>query len=58
MMQDHPMLILDKANSLVDTRTKLIIHKAMDQLTKHRTNFVIAHRISTIRNVDLILMIK
>ncbi len=58
MLQDAPMLILDEATSSVDTRTEVIIQKAMDELTKGRTSFVIAHRLSTIRNADLILVMK
>jgi ATP-binding cassette, subfamily B, multidrug efflux pump len=49
-----PMLILDKATSSVDTRTELLIQKAMDQLMEGRSSFVIAHRLSTIKNADLI----
>ena len=44
--------------SNVDTRTELIIQRAMDELTKGRTSFVIAHRLSTIRNADIILVMK
>ena len=58
MLQDAPMLILDEATSSVDTRTEVIIQRAMDELTKDRTSFVIAHRLSTIRNADLILVMK
>ena len=58
MLQNAPMLILDEATSSVDTRTELIIQKAMDELTKNRTSFVIAHRLSTIKNSDLILVMK
>ncbi len=58
MLQDAPMLILDEATSSVDTRTEVIIQRAMDELTKGRTSFVIAHRLSTIRNSDLILVMK
>jgi len=56
MLANPPMLILDEATSSVDTRTELLIQKAMDNLTKGRTTFVIAHRLSTIRNADLILV--
>lgn len=56
MLQNAPMLILDEATSSVDTRTELLIQRAMDELTKDRTSFVIAHRLSTIKNADLILV--
>ena len=58
MLQNSPMLILDEATSSVDTRTELLIQRAMDSLTKGRTSFVIAHRLSTIKNADLILVMK
>ena len=58
MLQNAPMLILDEATSSVDTRTELLIQRAMDDLTKDRTSFVIAHRLSTIKNADLILVMK
>ena len=58
MIADKPMLILDEATSSVDTRTELIIQKAMDELMMDRTSFVIAHRLSTIKNADLILVLK
>lgn len=58
MLQNAPMLILDEATSSVDTRTELIIQRAMDELTRDRTSFVIAHRLSTVRNADLILVMK
>lgn len=58
MIKDSPLLILDEATSNVDTRTELVIQKAMDDLTKDRTSFVIAHRLSTIRNADVILVLK
>lgn len=58
MLQNAPMLILDEATSSVDTRTELLIQRAMDDLTKDRTSFVIAHRFSTIKNADLILVMK
>ena len=50
--------ILDEATSSVDTRTELLIQRAMDELTKGRTSFVIAHRLSTIKNADLILVMR
>lgn len=52
------ILILDEATSSVDTRTEMQIQKAMDQLMKGRTSFVIAHRLSTVRDADLILVIN
>ena len=58
MLQNAPMLILDEATSSVDTRTELLIQRAMDELTKGRTSFVIAHRLSTIKNADLILVMR
>lgn len=58
MLQNSPMLILDEATSSVDTRTEIVIQRAMDALTKGRTSFVIAHRLSTIKNADLILVMK
>ncbi len=58
MIENAPMLILDEATSSVDTRTEVLIQKAMDELTRGRTSFVIAHRLSTIKNADLILVLK
>ena len=58
MIADKPMLILDEATSSVDTRTELQIQKAMDALMQNRTSFVIDHRLSTIKNADLILVLK
>lgn len=56
MLADPPMLILDEATSSVDTRTEVLIQKAMERLMEGRTSFVIAHRLSTIRDADLILV--
>lgn len=58
VLADPPILILDEATSSVDTRTEILIQRAMDDLMKNRTSFVIAHRLSTIRNADLILVIR
>ncbi len=58
MLQNAPMLILDEATSSVDTRTELVIQRAMDELMKDRTSFVIAHRLSTIKDADMILVMK
>lgn len=58
MLKGSSLLILDEATSNVDTRTELVIQRAMDELTKGRTSFVIAHRLSTIKNADVILVLK
>ncbi len=55
ILADPKILILDEATSSVDTRTEILIQKAMDNLMKGRTSFIIAHRLSTIKNADLIL---
>jgi ATP-binding cassette subfamily B protein len=52
------VLILDEATSSVDTRTELLVQRAMSALRKDRTSFVIAHRLSTIRDADLILVME
>jgi len=56
ILADPKILILDEATSSVDTRTEVLIQKAMDNLMEGRTSFIIAHRLSTIRNADLILV--
>ena len=53
-----PMLILDEATSSIDTRTEMMIQKAFDQMMEGRTSFIVAHRLSTIRNADTILVMK
>ena len=58
VLADPPVLILDEATSSVDTRTEILIQRAMDELMANRTSFVIAHRLSTIRNADLILVMN
>lgn len=58
ILADPEILILDEATSSVDTRTEVLIQKAMDNLMKNRTSFIIAHRLSTIRNADLILVLN
>ncbi len=58
ILNDPKILILDEATSSVDTRTEILIQRAMDALMKGRTSFVIAHRLSTIKNADLILVLK
>ena len=58
MIENAPLLILDEATSSVDTRTEILIQKAMDELSNGKTSFVIAHRLSTIKNADLIIVMK
>jgi ATP-binding cassette subfamily B protein len=58
ILADPDLLILDEATSSVDTRTEVMIQKAMDTLMEGRTSFIIAHRLSTIRNADLILVMN
>jgi len=58
ILADPRILILDEATSSIDTRTEVLIQKAMDALMKGRTSFVIAHRLSTIKNADLILVLN
>ena len=55
---DPPVLILDEATSSIDTRTEQIVQKGMDSLMKGRTTFVIAHRLSTVRNSDCIMVLE
>lgn len=58
ILANNKILILDEATSSVDTRTEILIQKAMDNLMRGRTSFVIAHRLSTIKDADLILVMK
>ena len=58
LLADPAILILDEATSSVDTRTEVLIQRAMAELMRGRTTFVIAHRLSTIRNSDVILMME
>ena len=55
---DPPVLILDEATSSIDTRTELQVQAAFDELMAGRTSFVVAHRLSTIRNADCILVMR
>ena len=55
---DPPVLILDEATSSIDTRTERIVQEGMDRLMKGRTTFVIAHRLSTVRNSDCIIVLE
>jgi ATP-binding cassette subfamily B protein len=57
-LSDPAILILDEATSSVDTRTEVLIQKAMAALRSNRTSFVIAHRLSTIRDADIILVME
>ena len=58
MLALHPMLILDEATSSIDTRTELMIQEAFNKMMEGRTSFIVAHRLSTIRNADVILVMK
>lgn len=58
MLRLPPMLILDEATSSIDTRTEMQIQTAFDELTKGKTSFIVAHRLSTIKKADLILVMK
>lgn len=58
MLVDPPMLILDEATSSIDTRTEVNIQEAFDKMMKGRTSFIVAHRLSTIRKADIILVLK
>ena len=53
-----PMLILDEATSSIDTRTEVLVQDAFEELMKGRTSFIVAHRLSTIKNADQILVMK
>ena len=58
MLKDAPILILDEATSALDNATEARIQAALQALTQGRTTFVIAHRLSTVRSADLILVLK
>ena len=55
---DPPVMILDEATSSIDTRTERIVQDGMDKLMSGRTSFVIAHRLSTVRNADCIMVLE
>ena len=57
MVADAPVMILDEATSSIDTRTELLVQKGMDRLMQGRTVFVIAHRLSTVKNADVIIVL-
>ena len=58
MLTHPPLLILDEATSSIDTRTELKIQQAFEMLMKGKTSFIVAHRLSTIKNADLILVMN
>ena len=58
LLSDPPVLILDEATSSIDTRTEALVQKGMDELMKGRTTFVIAHRLSTVKNSDCIMVLE
>ena len=58
LLNDPKILILDEATSSIDTKTEILIQKALDVLLRGRTSFVIAHRLSTIRNADCIMVVQ
>jgi ATP-binding cassette subfamily B protein len=58
IIKNSPLLILDEATSNVDTRTEALVQAAMDKLTHSRTSFVIAHRLTTVKNADIIMVIN
>ena len=58
ILADNPILILDEATSSIDTRTEIKIQKAFASLMEGRTSFIVAHRLSTIREADVILVMK
>ena len=58
MLKDAPIIILDEATSSIDTRTETIVQNGMDKLMKGRTTFVIAHRLSTVKNSDCIMVLE
>ena len=57
-MRRPPILILDEATSSIDTRTEVLVQDAFEELMKGRTSFIVAHRLSTIKNADQILVMK
>ena len=58
MLCDPPMLILDEATSSIDTRTEIKVQQAFNNMMKGRTSFIVAHRLSTIKEADVILVMK
>lgn len=58
MLKNPPILILDEATSNIDTRTEVLVQKAFDKMMKGKTSFIVAHRLSTIRQADVVLVMK
>ena len=58
MLRRPPILILDEATSSIDTRTEVLVQAAFEELMRGRTSFIVAHRLSTIKNADRILVMK
>src|SRR5699024_2256579 len=58
MLRRPPVLILDEATSSIDTRTEILVQSAFEELMKGRTSFVVAHRLSTIKHADCILVMR
>ena len=58
MLTHPPMLILDEATSSIDTRTEIKIQQAFEKLMQNKTSFIVAHRLSTIKNADVILVMN
>ncbi|MGN0444104.1 MAG: ABC transporter ATP-binding protein [Acutalibacteraceae bacterium] len=58
MLKNPPILILDEATSNIDTRTEVLVQKAFDKMMKGKTSFIVAHRLSTIRQADIVLVMK
>ena len=58
IISNPPVLVLDEATSSIDTRTERIIQEGMDRLMEGRTTFIIAHRLSTVRNSDCIMLLE
>ena len=58
MLRRPPILILDEATSSIDTRTEVLVQDAFEELMRGRTSFIVAHRLSTIKNADRILVMR
>jgi subfamily B ATP-binding cassette protein MsbA len=58
LLKDAPILVLDEATSALDSESEAIVQEALDTLMRGRTTFVIAHRLSTVRNADVVLVVE